>query len=126
MALDELWDWLEGPLLSGAYPDDYYNGERKTIDDRGYILDVMKLVGGIRIRQHRVTGNSCNSRRFVSKQDISMFGDTGAIRCQRAELNETCEKDKNVCGLNICSCTNLEEKQNDGTNTKYPSTWMLY
>ena len=110
MALDELWAFMEGPLLQGAYPDEYYNGKRKSEDDKGYILDVMKLVGGVRIRQHRVTPTSCRSRRFVKEDDVPFETRTnpdGTLRkpfCVRAKLNKTCEKDRAYCNVDICTC----------------------
>ena len=73
MTVEELYEWLEGPMLEGVYPDTYYNGRTKGKDDTGYILDVMKLVGGIRIRQHRVNKNSCRSRRFIKEKDVARF-----------------------------------------------------
>ena len=113
MALDELWAFMEGPLLQGAYPDEYYNGKRKSEDDKGYILDVMKLVGGVRIRQHRVTPTSCRSRRFVKEDDVPFTemqkyknpdGTSKKPFCVRAKLNKTCEKDRAYCNVDICTC----------------------
>eukprot|EP00946_MAST-07B_sp_MAST-7B-sp1_P003105 g3105.t1 len=66
MSFEELWDWIDGPLTNGLYQDTWYNGKLKEDQKQGYIIDqTMKLVGGVRIRQHKVTRNSCNSRRFV-------------------------------------------------------------
>ena len=110
MSLEELWEFMEGPLLQGAYPDEYYNGKQKSADDKSYILDVMKLVGGVRIRQHRVTSTSCQTRRFVQKNAAAFDDRTnpdGTDRkpfCVRAKLNETCEKDRANCNVNICTC----------------------
>ena len=101
MALDELWAWMEGPLIDGAFNDKYYNGEPKTENDKGYILNVMKLVGGVRVRQHRVRKDSCRSRRFIKQLDVDKFGKQG---CKRTELNATCEADRNYCGVRICGC----------------------
>ena len=105
MTVEELYQWLEGPMLEGVYPDTYYNGRMKGKDDTGYILDVMKLVGGIRIRQHRVSKNSCKSRRFIKEKDVAKFDN-----CKRTVLNATCEKDDDYCGINICSCTDGDLK----------------
>jgi hypothetical protein len=66
MTFGELWDWLEGPLYNGLYNDKWYNHKTKEKHEQGYIIDqTMKLVGGVRIRQHKVARDSCNSRRFI-------------------------------------------------------------
>ena len=82
--VEELWDWLEGPLLQGAYAEHSYNGAKKGHNERGYILDVMKLVGGIRIRQHRVEKDSCASRRFIDNPERD-FPELGCVGYRKKE-----------------------------------------
>ena len=66
MNKNELWDWIDGVLVPGIYPDEWYNGKKKDDDKIGYIVEnTMRVVGGVRIRQHRVPHDSCTSRRFV-------------------------------------------------------------
>ena len=66
MSKGELWDWIDGVLVPGVYQNRWYNGRLKDDDKNGYIVEnTMKIVGGVRIRQHRVDQNSCTSRRFV-------------------------------------------------------------
>jgi len=48
---EELWDWTENVLQPGMFDSD--------VDDEGNIMMYNKLVGGIRLRQVRVSNKSC-------------------------------------------------------------------
>lgn len=64
MTQDEFWQWANGPLVSGLYPETYYNGVDLPPDKEGYILGVLRLVGGVELRQMRVSNSSCSERRY--------------------------------------------------------------
>ncbi len=49
-----------------------------AVHEEGYILGVYRLVGGVQIRQVRVSNQSCSERRFVSE-------------CINTEVNGTVE-----------------------------------
>ena len=72
MTFDELWQFLEGPLISGLYWTDWYNGDPFTSTTAGLALNGrvlynQKLVGGARLRQIRVEGISCEVASFDNK-----------------------------------------------------------
>lgn len=51
MTQGEWWQWAEGPLLNGLHPQEWGNGAPKEPSSQGYVLDIFRLVGDIRIRQ---------------------------------------------------------------------------
>lgn len=63
MTMGEFWDWMEGPMLNGLYPTEWYNGDEFTPGEMGYVLNYLRLVGGVQVRQARVTNHSCFERR---------------------------------------------------------------
>lgn len=90
MTTQEYVEWLAGPLLSGLYPTEYYNGDPIPPSRDGYILNYLvslslwlallhtiafsplhsytplqRLVGGVQLRQLRVGNQSCFSRRYT-------------------------------------------------------------
>lgn len=65
MTQEEIFEWLKGPLLGGAYPETSYTDRPLSLIDQQYILGYYRLVGGIRLRQARVTNTSCTSRRLL-------------------------------------------------------------
>lgn len=54
-----LLQFAEGPLLDGLYWETWYNGEQLPAESTGYIYYENKLLGVPRIRQLRVSANSC-------------------------------------------------------------------
>ena len=48
----ELFDWMQGPLQDGLFPDTLYNDLPNPRD--GYVMTYNKIVGLIRLRQLRV------------------------------------------------------------------------
>ena len=76
-------------MYNGAYPDEWYNGDPYTPDEEGYVppttahrhpmhpshsrcchghsyvLNYLRLVGGVQLRQERVSNHSCSIRRFT-------------------------------------------------------------
>jgi len=67
MTMGEFWEWMEGPLVNGLYPEEWYNGEAFTEGERGYVANYMRLIGGVQIRQSRVTNSSCFERRVLDE-----------------------------------------------------------
>ncbi len=67
MTQQEVWAWLQGPMLNGLYPTQYYNGEKFNNDSTGYTLSYFRLVGQMRLRQVRVGRESCEVRRFADQ-----------------------------------------------------------
>lgn len=65
MTKDEFWQWMQGPLLAGLYQSTYYNGDTIPDDEQGYILGSLRLVGGVELRQMRVSNSSCSERRYT-------------------------------------------------------------
>lgn len=65
MTMGEFWTWLRGPVAGGLYPDEWYNGDVYTESEEGYILNYLRLVGGVQLRQARVSDSSCTERRYV-------------------------------------------------------------
>ncbi|CAE7315498.1 pkd2 [Symbiodinium sp. KB8] len=65
MTMGEFWTWLRGPVAGGLYPDEWYNGDAYTESEEGYILNYLRLVGGVQLRQARVSDSSCTERRYV-------------------------------------------------------------
>jgi hypothetical protein len=66
VSAEEIFTWISGPLLAGAYPSESYNGRSLSAVEQQYVLGYFRLVGGIQLRQVRVTNSSCNARRYVS------------------------------------------------------------
>ncbi|XP_077999256.1 polycystin-2-like protein 1 isoform X2 [Glandiceps talaboti] len=53
------WRFAEGPMVDGLYWETWYNGENLTDEERGYIYYENKLLGVPRVRQLKVTNDSC-------------------------------------------------------------------
>ena len=51
--------FAKGPLLSGLYWEQWYNNEDVPKDQLGYIYYENKLLGVPRLRQLKVSSNSC-------------------------------------------------------------------
>jgi len=67
MTMEEFWTWLQGPVVNGLYPDQWYNGDRYTEAEQGYMLRYLRLVGGVQLRQARVGSTSCTERRYTDQ-----------------------------------------------------------
>ena len=81
MTQGEVFEWLRGPLLSGAYPSESYTGRELSLIEQQYVLGYYRLAGGVRLRQFRVTNDSCVSRRLLelcSSETTDAIGQTSA------------------------------------------------
>ncbi|RUS85640.1 hypothetical protein EGW08_006586 [Elysia chlorotica] len=58
-SVDDFWKFTRGPLLDGLYWDKWYNGQDLPANTEGYIYYENKLLGVPRLRQLRVSTNSC-------------------------------------------------------------------
>ncbi|XP_059178579.1 polycystin-2-like protein 1 [Physella acuta] len=58
-SVDEFWKYAKGPLMDGLYWDKWYNGDPLPASASGYIYYENKLLGVPRLRQLRVSTNSC-------------------------------------------------------------------
>ncbi len=67
MTMQEFWTWLQGPVMNGLYPNEWYNGDVYTEAEEGYVLRYLRLVGGVQLRQARVSRNSCTERRYTDQ-----------------------------------------------------------
>jgi hypothetical protein len=47
--MEEWWDWMEGPLVKGVYPQKWYNGVDFNANETGYISHFLQLVGGVQV-----------------------------------------------------------------------------
>jgi hypothetical protein len=84
----EFWEWVEGPLMSALYSADP-STEKKYQD---YMNSYLRLVGGLQIRQFRVSSNSCYSRRRtgvwgdkLDTKDGSCFASYGIQEANRTQ-----------------------------------------
>jgi hypothetical protein len=59
MTFEETWQWMQGPMLSGAYPNEWYNGDQFTPQEQGMVLYSAHLIGGVQLRQIRVRAGTC-------------------------------------------------------------------
>ena len=67
--VEEFWQWVDGPLVGGLYPDtDVSRNGRKLIDD------VSIIVGSIRIRQIRAKPKRCTNSIGVSRKNLPEEG----------------------------------------------------
>ncbi|XP_030835833.1 polycystic kidney disease protein 2 isoform X3 [Strongylocentrotus purpuratus] len=57
--MHDFWRFAETPLMDGLYWEKWYNNENVTDDELGYIFYENKLLGVPRIRQLKVTNDSC-------------------------------------------------------------------
>jgi polycystin 2 len=55
----QVWDWMDGSLIPGLFPTHYYNGEPLPTNP-GKLLEDSELLGAPRIRQLKVTNDSCS------------------------------------------------------------------
>jgi hypothetical protein len=57
--MDDVWSFMQGPLLDGLYPNQWYNNQNYTADEFGYVLHENRLLGVVQLRQLRVNNDSC-------------------------------------------------------------------
>ncbi|XP_071479306.1 polycystin-2-like [Diadema antillarum] len=57
--MHDFWRFAEGPLVDGLYWETWYNDDNITSDELGYIFYENKLLGVPRLRQLKVTNDSC-------------------------------------------------------------------
>ncbi|BFZ03162.1 hypothetical protein BsWGS_06200 [Bradybaena similaris] len=73
--------FAEGPLIDGLYWDKWYNGEPLPPNTQGYIYYENRLLGVPRMRQLRVSTNSC----IVNEEFESFISDCYAMYSERNE-----------------------------------------
>ena len=62
---DEIWEWIEGPLLQALYKNYDITGNLKRRDWLDYTAQTLRVVGGVELRQLRMRNDSCTLRRRV-------------------------------------------------------------
>ena len=55
--VDDVWTWLEGPLVDTLFPDKWYNNQARNSEEERVVLQANRIVGGVRMRQYR-SGNT--------------------------------------------------------------------
>lgn len=84
MTYEELFEWIEGPILSTIYQEEDYNENMKKYP---FIINLYnKVLGGIQIRQAKVKKNSCKKRPSVKFNNLYCAG----------EFNTENEETKNI------------------------------
>ncbi|CAF2049019.1 unnamed protein product [Rotaria magnacalcarata] len=86
-SFEDFWTVLKDPIFNGLYTEKWYNGYNLTQDQYGYVLFENKILGLPRLRQLRVTNDSCTvHKKFqktieecyasysTSKEDHSSYG----------------------------------------------------
>eukprot|EP00946_MAST-07B_sp_MAST-7B-sp1_P005280 g5280.t1 len=65
-SIEEFWSWAEGPLVTNLYLDKRPGTpHRLPPSEQDYVASYLRIVGGIQIRQFRVSNDSCKERRRV-------------------------------------------------------------
>lgn len=75
-SLDDWWSVIRGPVLDGLYWDNWYNGE--VSEKNNFIYYENKLLGVPRLRQLRVSKNSCKVHKLF-QSSISECYDSYSI-----------------------------------------------
>ena len=73
---EEMFDWMQGPLQDGLFPDALYNGQPIPEDRKGYVMTYNRIVGKIRMRQLRVRPGSCGLPAAVQQEGLLVDGTT--------------------------------------------------
>lgn len=100
--MGEFWGWVDGPLMTGLYPQSWYNNLTLTKEQRRYVGRDNLLLGAVEIRQMRVKYNSCSERlrqQFCCDAD---YGDGGAAV-------ETSTKGKDGKRTNTCRLNTTQD-----------------
>jgi hypothetical protein len=73
MNYQELFEWIEGPVLSTIYEDTDYRGE---IKNNKFLVNMYnKVIGGVQIRQAKVKKNSCKKRPKITLTGMYCAGE---------------------------------------------------
>jgi hypothetical protein len=79
----EFFDWARGPFTEGLVPSEYYDGSEIPLEKRG-VMYYNKLVGGLRMRQVKVTPNEgCSIATNVQTSFTPTKGVTAGIKQTR-------------------------------------------
>jgi len=72
---DEMFEWMEGPLQDGLFPDVLYNDQPMPASRQGYVMTYNKVVGKVRLRQLRVAPDTaCTLSEEISQTDTTSDG----------------------------------------------------
>jgi hypothetical protein len=80
--LDDVWEFLEGPLLNGLHFETWYDLTNTTENNIGYIFYQNKILGLPRILQLRIKSKSC----IMSKAAEKLVGDCLSTYDDKQEL----------------------------------------
>lgn len=58
--VEEAFEWMQGPLLEGVYPQQTYTGQSVSGTTERYVMSYNKVVGQLRFRQLRVKQDGCS------------------------------------------------------------------
>lgn len=64
---EEMMQWVRGPLVAAMHPGEYYSGLERQALRKPYILDSQRIVGSVRLRQARVSSDSCDKNRLADE-----------------------------------------------------------
>lgn len=71
-SIDEFWSWIEGPLVKNLYletipgaPSSDLKKNQLPPGQQDYVASYLRVVGGIQVRQFRISRDSCTQRRRV-------------------------------------------------------------
>eukprot|EP00298_Acanthocystis_sp_HF-20_P012861 c20095_g1_i3.p1 GENE.c20095_g1_i3~~c20095_g1_i3.p1 ORF type:complete len:793 (+),score=247.45 c20095_g1_i3:35-2413(+) len=56
---EDLTTYIYEVLVPNLFDDTYWNGEEKPINEKGFILNYNKIIGGVQFKQHRVKKTQC-------------------------------------------------------------------
>ena len=70
----EMFDWMDGPLKEGLFPEEMYNGQPVPDDRLGYVMGYNKVVGKVRLRQLRVKPGGCDLPESIKQSDYTEDG----------------------------------------------------
>lgn len=75
--LPELQQWLLTVFREAFYEDAWYNGQKLSTNELGYVRRSLRIVGGARIWQARVRNDSCSSEQVESSAYKARFAPPG-------------------------------------------------
>ncbi len=76
-SFEELQSWFVGPFAEGMYQETWYNGDNYTAEERSFLRGYLRIVGGARIWQVRVTNTSCTVLQTLDSVYRKKFGRPG-------------------------------------------------
>ena len=72
---NDVFDWMQGPLQNGLFPDSLYSGAAVPDARKGYVMTYNRVVGKIRLRQLRVAPDTtCTLSKLISQTDVTSSG----------------------------------------------------